>query len=254
MAYVPPFKRAGTDAGGSSTPFAAAAMRRFAALEEPPAPSRFDALGPSKPRSIATPEPHAPFQEPLPSPPVEVEEESVAGGSALDWLKKAQKGYVAKTPEQIRQECLSMNYDQLKIRAGPPPSVSSDDYGGVWEQGGEGEGGRTCILFDENLRLYKQGRCPPPVPLFFGGHDEPIVDAALAMDGVVKVLSKSPSAIKREAYASWYEQWGKRLRFLWEKDHTVHTTKKPVQKRVEEEKPKGPSRFLVEEVSPHSGW
>jgi hypothetical protein len=263
MAYVPPYKRATTEAGGSSTPFAAAAMRRFAALEEPAAPSRFDALGPSKPRPIS-PENRAPFQEPVPSPPVEMYEESiaagavgtaVAAGSMSDWLKQAQKGYVHKTPEEIRQECLSMNYSQLKARAGPPPPIGSDDYGGVWEQGGEGEGGRTCMLFDDNIRFFKLGRCPPPEPLFFNGRDEPVVDAALARDGVEKVISHSETTKRRIAYSSWYEQWGKRLTYLWNLDHPKHTPthKKPDQKQ-EEEKPKAPPRRILEEACAKSGW
>ncbi len=183
-----------------------------------------------------------------------------APASLTDWLREARKGYVAKTPEQIRQECLSMNYEQLRKRAGPPPPVTSDDYGGVWEQGGEGAGAAVCVTFDEDLRGYKLGRCPPPPPLGFDGRDEGDVDAALAMEGAVtQATTKSASAQRRAAYNSWYSIYGSRLTWLWAAEHPTTTTKKLPPVRREVEKPKAPTRGALaaaaaEAVSEKSGW
>jgi hypothetical protein len=202
------------------------------------------------PHARAAPAP-TPTAEPAPA---------AGGGSLADWLAESRKGYVPKTPEQIRIECLSMNYAQLKARAGPPPPISSDDFGGVWEQGGEGEGARACISFDESIKCFKKGYGPPPEPLSFDGRDEPVVNAALAMEGVVVVIDKSESGKRRAAYASWYSQWGRRLRELWAADHAVPVKKKlPPRRSYHDEENKEPSRGALaaaaaEVVSEKSGW
>jgi hypothetical protein len=175
------------------------------------------------------------------------------------WLRQAQRGYVAKTPEQIRQECLSMNYAQLRTRAGPPPNVTSDDYGGAWEQGGEGEGARVCALFDDDLRLYKQGRCPPPAPLVFSGRDDGDICAAEAAESGVAKAAKSAAEQRRDAYANWFSIYGERLRWLWAAEHPSAPVKKlpPSLRERKREEYKEPTRgqlAAAAAVSEKSGW
>jgi hypothetical protein len=176
------------------------------------------------------------------------------------WLREARVGYVAKTPEQIRAECLSMNYEQLRKRAGPPPTICSDDYGGVWEQGGEGEGAHVCTSFDEGLRLFKRGNGPPPAPLQFDGRD----DGGWAGDGDGPAVYTGPSKQQklRAAYSEWWSQWGYRLAYLWQAEklgnHSTHKKLPPV-RRVREEEYKEPTRgqlaaALSAHVSDKSGW
>lgn len=175
------------------------------------------------------------------------------------WLRESQKGFVAKTPEQIRQECLSMNYEQLRKRAGPPPPITSEEYGGVWEQGGEGEGARACVSFDESMRLFKRGTGAPPAPLHFGGRDDG--DERGDGDGPSEYLGLSRDQKLRNAYSEWYAQWGSRLAYLWQVEKLgMHTQKKlPPVRRYEREEPKAPSRGTLaaaaaEQVSEKSGW
>lgn len=194
--------------------------------------------------------------------PAEPETPPAAAGRGLsDWLRTARQGYVPKTPEQIRQECLSMNYTQLRSRAGPPPPVSSDDYGGAHEQGGEGEGARVCSSFDESLRLFKQGRGGPPEPLLFDGRD----DGEMVSDGIAEAVyvGQSKAQQRRAAYRAWYAQWGERLTFLWRAEHpelSGSTKKKlPPPIRPVREEEKEPSRGALAAaaattVCEKSGW
>ena len=190
--------------------------------------------------------------------PAPAAEPAPAGGAMSDWLREAQKGYVPKTPEQIRQESLCLNYTQLRSRAGPPPPACSDDFGGAHEQGGEGEGARTCVSFDESLRLYKLGRGGPPAPLLFDGRD----DGNVVGDGVGPEVYLGPSKpqLRRAAYRAWYTQWGDRLNYLWRAENGLLLTtakKLPPVRRVVEEK-KEPSRgqlvALATEIGEKSGW
>ena len=152
-----------------------------------------------------------------------------------------------------------MNYEQLRRRAGPPPPITSDDYGGVWEQGGEGEGGRVCGSFDDGMRLFKRGIGGPPVPLGFGGRD----DGEVAGDGegAEIYLGLSPAQQRRKAYRAWYEQWGERLSYLWAAEHGLLAAAKklpPVPRKREEER-KEPTRGQLATaaaavVSEKSGW
>lgn len=191
--------------------------------------------------------------EPTPAP-------ATGGSSMADWLREARQGYVPKTPEQIRQECLSMNYTQLRSRAGPPPPVTSDDYGGAHEQGGEGEGGRVCGSFDESLRLFKLGRGGPPEPLCFDGRD----DGEVISDGIAEAVyvGLSKAQQRRRAYSAWYNQWGERLTYLWRAEHPelcAPTKKKlPPPQRKREEERKEPSRGQLAALAvlpgDKSGW
>ena len=194
--------------------------------------------------------------------------EPAAAQSHTEWLKEQQSRYkvVVKTPEQLRVEYDAMNFEQLKSRAGPPPPITSDDYGGVHEQGGEGEGGRVCIRFDGDIRYFKQtpSRCPPPEPLCFGGRD----DGEWAGDGVTAevYLGLSETQKARNAYARWYSQWGKRLRAKWYAEHPEQIPKS--ERSAPKPKPKireaavertEPSRSalaaaVATEVSEKSGW
>lgn len=190
----------------------------------------------------------------------EQEHAVVGGGGDLQaWLRESQRGYVPKTAEQIRQESLLMNYDQLRSRAGPPPPVTADDYGGAHEQGGEGVGGGVCASFDESLRLFKQGRGGPPEPLCFDGRD----DGEMVGDGITEAayVGLSKAQQRRRGYSAWYNQWGERLTYLWRAENgLVGLAKKlppPLRKREEERKE--PSRGALAwaaatEVNEKSGW
>ena len=174
--------------------------------------------------------------------------------SLSDWLREARRGYVPKTPEQIRAEFMALDYKKLCQRAGPPPPITSNEYGGVWEQ----DGGDGCVsvtaLFDEDLRLFKRGIGAPPAPLFYNGDDEDE-----AGDGVSAAVYVGPSRDQqlRSAYASWYAQWGELIKRKWIEEHPELATKsksKPQPKKVAQvEEPKGPSR-VIEDVSEKSGW
>lgn len=190
----------------------------------------------------------------------EVAQPAAGGGDLQSWLREAQRGYMAKTPEQIRQECLLMNYQQLRSRAGPPPPVTSDDFGGAHEQGGEGEGARVCVTFDESLRLFKQGRGGPPEPLCFDGRD----DGEMVSDGIAEAVyvGQSKSQKMRRAYAAWYAQWGERLTYLWRAEHGLMAPAKklpPAQRERKREEYKEPTRgqmaaAVAAEVGEKSGW
>lgn len=115
--------------------------------------------------------------------------------STLEWLREQQKRYVPKTPEQIRAECLAMDFEQLRKRAGPPPVVFGCSY--YDPSFGEGNsGGAEQINFDSSLQDFKRGLCPPPWPLYDDSH------ADARDSGVV-------------AYDAWFAQWGKLLHKKW---------------------------------------
>ena len=187
--------------------------------------------------------------------------------SHADWLREQQSRYkvVIKTPAQIKAEFDAMTFEQLKARAGPPPPITSDDYGGVHEQGGEGEGPRVCIRFDGDIRFFKQtpSRCPPPQPLGFNGRD----DGEWAGDGETVEVYLGPSAGQkaRAAYDDWYRQWGKRLRAKWYAEHPEQIPKsersapkpKPKIREANVEERTEPSRGALAaaaEVAANSGW
>lgn len=190
----------------------------------------------------------------------EQEQAVVGGGGDLQaWLRESQRGYVPKTAEQIRQESMLLNYEQLRSRAGPPPPACSEDFGGVHEQGGEGEGARTCVSFDESIRLFKQGRGGPPAPLMFDGRDDG--DVVGDGEGAEVYLGRSKAQLRRAAYRAWYTQWGDRLNYLWRAENGLLATAKrlppPLRKREEERKE--PSRGALAwaaatEVNEKSGW
>jgi hypothetical protein len=162
---------------------------------------------------------------------------------------------VPKSHAEIAAEMATLNYNQLRKRAGPPPPITSDDFGGVWEQGGEGEGARTCVSFDESIRLFKQGHGGPPEPLCFDGRD----DGNVIGDGVGPEIYIGPSKTQqmRAAYCAWYAQWGARLNYLWRAEHpqlqkATATTKPKPQPKIAE--PEYIPRRILEEASDKSGW
>ncbi len=189
--------------------------------------------------------------------------------SHTEWLKEQQSRYkvVVKTPEQLRAEYDAMNFEQLKSRAGPPPPITSDNYGGAWEQGGEGEGGRACSRFDGDIRFFKQtpSRCPPPEPLCFSGRDDG--DDLGGGEDTAFHTGATEAQAARNAYARWYSQWGKRLRAKWYAEHPEQIPKsersapkpKPKIREAAVEERTEPSRgalaaAVATEVSDKSGW
>ncbi len=187
--------------------------------------------------------------------------------SHTEWLKEQQSRYkvVVKTPEQLRAEYDAMSFAQLKSRAGPPPPITSDDYGGVWEQGGEGEGPRVCARFDGDIRFFKQtpSRCPPPEPLGFNGRTDGDDCSGDAEDTAFHT-GAAEAQKARNAYARWYSEWGKRLRAKWYEEHPEQIPKsersapkpKPKIRETVEERTE-PSRGALAaaaEVAANSGW
>lgn len=223
----------------STAVFANEAIRRFAALnEESSSRPRFESPYTSK---------RPPFQEPITSPPSTcmtttgsppVELDDVK--SPLEWLRQAQKGYVAKTKEDLIAELDSMNFNQLRMRAGPPPTVSGCDF--YNPSHGEGNsGGDVCADFDEGFRMFKKGLCAPPEPLY---HAEGMSDALTTANKNVK------------AYQRWYSEWGYRLTQVWKKENTIKNTKN-IQKEKKVDTPlpvKKSNRILPEIPAEKSGW
>ncbi len=189
-----------------------------------------------------------PVVETSPVPPAE-------DASMAEWLRQARKGYVPKTPEQIREECLQMNFEQLRSRAGPPPTICGDDYGGFFVEAETGDNGG---IFNTSMWLFKQGKGAPPAPMQGPERDDgSALDAEMAALGDSKSQdTKSITKMRRDRYSQWYRQWGERLTYLWNKEHPTAPLqqKKTTLRREEEEKPKGPSRYLLTEPCEKSGW
>ena len=153
---------------------------------------------------------------------------------------------VPKTPEQIRAEYAAMNFDQLRARAGPPPTVSGCDY----YNNGAGEGnsdGAEKYNFDSSIGLFKMGRGAPPAPLIDNNRPD----------------ARAPGVI---AYHKWYSLWGNKLTTQWYKEHPRATpikkdrTSPPATTRDTYTAPTAPTaptvpkRPLVDLVTEKSGW
>jgi hypothetical protein len=233
MAYVPPHKRSSAPAPGPAPRESWAEAQRRMDARRAPAPPPAPSVAPTSP------------------------ETTTGGGSLADWLREARQGYVPKSRAEIAAELATLNYDQLRKRAGPPPSITSEEYGGVHEQGGEGEGARVCVSFDESLRLFKQGHGGPPEPLCFDGRD----DGEVICDGIAAevYVGLSKAQKLRRAYSAWYAQWGARLNYLWRAEHpqlqkTTATTKPKPKPQPKIAEPEYIPRRILEEASDKSGW
>lgn len=154
-----------------------------------------------------------------------------------------------KTPEQIRAEYAAMNFDQLRARAGPPPTVFGCDY----YNNGAGEGnsdGAEKYNFDSSMGLFKQGRGAPPLPLIDNNRSD----------------ARAPGVT---AYHKWYSLWGAKLTTQWYKEHPRAT---PINKERKTSPPTttasitasttastttaptAPRRAQVAAVAEKSGW
>jgi hypothetical protein len=146
-----------------------------------------------------------------------------------------------KTAEQIRAEYAAMNFEQLRTRAGPPPTVAGCDYHDI----GAGEGrsdGAEKYNFDSSLSLFKQGRGPPPAPLIDNNRPE-------------------ARAIGVTAYQKWWSAWGNKLSTQWYKEHPRAVGSPYYKKPSTPPKPvvlnntvSAPKRPEVEIVTEKSGW
>ncbi len=163
--------------------------------------------------------------------------------SHTDWLKEQQSRYthVVKTREELAAELSTMSFEQLRKRAGPPPSVCADEF--VWSAEGcrpDDAGDSNTTMFDGRLDSFKKGLGPPPAPL---PHNQPDYEG---------------SNRRVNAYIAWYAQWGTVLSRAWVTEHP-HITKpatKPKPKTYNKTQPEPdyvPKRVLVE-VSEMSGW
>jgi hypothetical protein len=217
--YVPPHAR-GAAAAAAATPAApreswAEAQRRMDTRRAP---------------SVAAP------AEPATELPAEPPK------SHLDWLREQQSRYVHRTrsPAELAAEMATMTFEQLRQLAGPPPTVSADEFqwssDGVWCD--THDAGRSS--FDYNLRSFRRGECLPPDPLPSNQRD---------CDG---------SNSRVNAYCNWHARWGPALERAWIKEHP-HLQKpaakpkpskstKPVEERRES------WRVVDETVSAQSGW
>lgn len=115
--------------------------------------------------------------------------------SALDWLREAQKGYVAKTPQQMQAERAAMNFQQLRAAAGAPPSVAGCEFYDP-AHGHDNSGGAEQAHFDSCLSDFKKGLCPPPFPMYDASHPD-----------------ATASGVR--AYNKWFAQWGNLLHKKW---------------------------------------
>ena len=125
-------------------------------------------------------------------------------------------------------------FEELRRRAGPPPTVAGCNF---VSGGGEGDsGGGEEASFDSDFSLFKQGRCPPPMPL----QNDTRTDAVNA-------------AVVR--YKAWYASWGPALHRAWAAEHPPKTKTvakpKPV---ISEPEPEYVPKRQVEEAGDKSGW
>ncbi len=126
-------------------------------------------------------------------------------------------------------------FEELRRRAGPPPTVAGCNF---VSGGGEGaSGGGEEASFDSDFSLFKQGRCPPPMPLL----DDTRSDAV-------------SSAVVR--YKAWYASWGPALHRAWAAEHPPKTKIKPTIKTnmIAEPEPEYVPKRQVEEAGDKSGW
>jgi len=151
--------------------------------------------------------------------------------STLEWLREQQSRYIPKTPEQIRAEFMGMTFEQLRIRAGPPPSGHASDY--YDPSHGEGNsGGAEEFAFNAEFNEFRRrGTCAPPYPLYnYITHPEAVPESV-------------------PAYAKWFSEWGTLLRKKWKEEHSSHQpAKKTVVKAVA--KPVAPQPSMVSVVRP----
>jgi hypothetical protein len=168
-------------------------------------------------------EPRAAPAEPLTPSPTEPK-------SHIDWLREQQSRYVHKTksPAELAAEMATMTFEQLRQLAGPPPTVSADEFqwssDGVWCD--TQDAGRSS--FDYNLRSFRRGECLPPDPLPSNQRD---------CDG---------SNGRVNAYCNWHARWGPALERAWIKEHPH------LQKPTSKPKPSKPTKPA--EPEPKRGW
>jgi hypothetical protein len=165
-----------------------------------------------------------------------------ASQSHADWLRAQQNRYThtVKTAEQIRAECAAMTFEQLRSRAGPPPTVFACEF--VWAAEGcrpDEVNDPENSMFDGRIVAFKRGQGPPPAPLAHNQRD----DTGMANKNV-------------NAYAKWYVAWGSKLTEKWYHEHprpvAAKTAKSAKSNTVEESK--GPSRVIEEDAGDKSGW
>jgi hypothetical protein len=159
--------------------------------------------------------------------------------SHADWLKTQQSRYThtVKTAEQFRAEYAAMTFQQLRTRAGPPPTVRAEDF--VWAAAGcrpDEAADAEHTLFDGRMSSFKRGEGAPPAPL---AHNQ---------------RGDSLGTMNVSAYTKWYAAWGAKLNEKWNQEHPRLPTKtKTVKPKPVEEETKE-SRRVAEEAGDKSGW
>jgi hypothetical protein len=162
--------------------------------------------------------------------------------SHTDWLKEQQSRYThaVKTPAELAAELATMSFEQLRLRAGPPPTVRAEQF--VWSTEGcraDDAGGPDHAMFDGRMSAFKKGLDAPPDPLPHNQRD----DDGLANKDV-------------NAYKKWFAAWGNKLHQKWLLEHP----RAPVAPKPKTTKPKTsttepcPPRRVLEEVGENSGW
>ncbi len=125
-------------------------------------------------------------------------------------------------------------FEDLRRRAGPPPTVAGCNFVSGASEGASGGGEEAS--FDSDFSFFKLGRCPPPMPL----HDDTRSDAVNA-------------AVVR--YKAWYASWGPALHRAWAAEHPPKTKTvakaKPVVIAAE---PEYVPKRQVEDAGIQSGW
>jgi hypothetical protein len=133
---------------------------------------------------------------------------------------------------QVAQQPLT--FELMLKKAGPPPLVGGCEF---WQDGCEAaSGGGKEADFDISLGLFKRGQGPPPTPL--------------------PDYSRTPCKSVLDYYA-WYNNWGSKLRVLWDSEHPVQKLQKTYtapKTRTPEEPEYTPRRVGVAEVCEQSGW
>jgi hypothetical protein len=126
-------------------------------------------------------------------------------------------------------------FQDLRRRAGPPPTVAGCNFVSGCAEGDSGGGEQAS--FDTDFTLFKQGRCPPPAPLRDDSHTDAV-----------------NSAVAR--YKAWYASWGPALHRAWAAEHPpkTKTAFKAKPAYIAPPEPEYIPKRQVEEAGEKSGW
>lgn len=169
--------------------------------------------------------------------------------SATNWLKNAQKGYTAKSTNQLKQNYNSKTYAQLKAVAAPIPKIIPfSDYFDDSD-------------FNKQVENYKKGVAPPPNPRIIM-NDLKIFGTG---NGMLQHIESTYGYQLRQrtesirTYTVWWNTYGNRLTQKWNEEHgygkktVAAAAPAPAPAVAAAPAPAAPKRTIVP-ASNQSGW